>query len=68
MMYDIVRFKQGKRSQLILEGITEEQAKAWCNNEYTRKDGQYFDGFTATGKFPTQKPKYTHYFVPTELV
>lgn len=66
-MYDIIRFRRdGGRKKLIHKGITLEQAQEWCESEYTRKEGVYFDGYTETGKFERLTPKYTRYFTPTK--
>lgn len=69
MTYDIVRFKKdGGRKRLILSGVTIDQAREWCSNEHTKKEGVYFDGFQQSGEFKKHTPKYSHYFVPSELV
>jgi len=64
---DIIRFSANGRQRLILRGITETQAREWCNNPYTRKAGKYFDGFDETGTHVVKgNPKYLKYFIPTE--
>ena len=48
--YKIVRFyypNQNRENEVILEGVTLEQAKEHCQDECTREEGVYFDGYTA---------------------
>lgn len=65
-MKDIIRFKKdGGRQILILYGITKSQAREWCESEYTRKEGKYFDGFVESGTYCVkQMPKYNKFFIP----
>ena len=65
---DIIRFKKNGAKQLILTRITEEQAREWCDNRWTRgKD--WFDGFADTGDYcHNLTAKYNHYFIPDSLV
>lgn len=48
MTYKIIRFFSDSQipSQLIYEGLTLEEAQEHCNNPKTRKDGEWFDGYT----------------------
>ena len=49
-MYNIIRFYAphlDKANRTILRGLTLEQAQAHCKNPQTRKDGEWFDGYTA---------------------
>ena len=49
MTFKIVRFyhpSQDRANQTVRRGLTLEDAKAWCSDPSTRKDGVYFDGFT----------------------
>lgn len=63
---DIIRFKEKGRKILIMSGVTEDQAREWCESPLTRgKD--WFDGFADHGTHcPKSAPKYTHYFAPTK--
>ena len=48
-LYNIVRSYHpslGKRDRLIKTGLTLEQAQAHCRNPKTRKEGEWFDGYT----------------------
>ena len=48
-MYSIVRFYApniNKANRVIQRGLTLEQAQAHCRNPRTRKDGEWFDGYT----------------------
>lgn len=68
-MKDVIRFKKNGKQSLILYCVTEDQAREWCSNPHTRKEGKYFDGFAESGTHCVrQNPKYAHYFVPTESV
>lgn len=51
--YDIVRFyrKEGKRPRVMQEGLTLRQARAHCSDPTTRKEGVYFDGYSAHGNY-----------------
>lgn len=64
---DIIRFFQdGRKKQLIFEGVTKEQAKEWCSSPYTKKAGIWFDGFDTHGEHIFRRnAKYTHYFTPS---
>jgi len=46
--YEIIRFyapNQNKENEVILRGLTIEQAKEHCNDESTQEEGIYFDGY-----------------------
>jgi len=48
MTYNIVRFYHpsvGLEDNIVLEGLTLEEAQAHCQREDTREDGVYFDGY-----------------------
>ena len=48
-MYKIVRYYAphlNKHPRTILKGLTLEQAQAHCSSPATRKEGEYFDGYT----------------------
>jgi len=48
--YKIIRFyhpSQDKVYEIILEGVTLEQAQEHCQDDATWEDGVYFDGYTA---------------------
>jgi hypothetical protein len=48
--YKIIRFyypSQNKENEVILEGITLEQAREHCQDGATKEDGVYFDGYEA---------------------
>lgn len=48
-MYKIVRFYAphlSRKPRTIKTNLTLEQAQAHCNDPKTRKDGEYFDGYT----------------------
>jgi len=46
--YKIVRFYRdpNKSNRTILTGLTLEQAQAHCKDPATRKEGEWFDGYT----------------------
>ena len=47
--YSIVRFyapDQNRESEVIKTGLTLEEAQEHCNDETTRVEGVYFDGYT----------------------
>jgi len=49
--YKIVRFYAphlNRDNRVIKTGLTLEQAQAWCKDPSTRKEGQWFDGYTST--------------------
>lgn len=68
-MFDIIRFYKNGRNQLILKGITEGQAKTWCSSPKTRKEGEWFDGFTNKSKYSCQTPQplFNSFFNPETL-
>lgn len=48
-MYKIVRYyypTQNKENRVIERDLTLEEAQEHCNDETTRKEGIYFDGYT----------------------
>jgi len=48
--YKIIRFfypSTGLENRVILEGVTLEQAQEHCQDDATKEDGVYFDGYTA---------------------
>lgn len=48
--YKIIRFyhpSQDKDNRVIKKGLTLEQAQEHCQDNTTRKDGVYFDGYEA---------------------
>jgi hypothetical protein len=48
-MYNIVRFYAphvGRPNRIIQRGLTLEQAQAHCKDPQTRKEGEWFDGYT----------------------
>ncbi len=45
--YKIIRFYYGdRRRTTIKSNVTLEEAQKHCNDPRTRKEGEYFDGFT----------------------
>lgn len=47
--YNIVRFyapHTGRYNRTVKRGLTLEQAQAHCKDPNTRKDGEWFDGYT----------------------
>ena len=49
MTYNIVRSYAphlDRKNRIIQKGLTLEQAQAHCRNPKTRKDGEWFDGYT----------------------
>ena len=47
--YNIVRFyapQLNRKSRVIKKGLSLEQAQKHCNDPKTRKEGEYFDGYT----------------------
>jgi hypothetical protein len=40
----------GRSSKVILEGLTLQEAKAYCRREDTRKEGEWFDGYEKEAK------------------
>lgn len=71
-MTDVIRFyeKTVSKKRLILSGVTEEQAKEWCNDPKTRKAGEWFDGFVNDNLYNcqnTQKPLYPNNYTPDDL-
>ena len=48
--YKIIRFYhpcQNKDNEVILEGVTLKQAQEHCQDDTTKEEGVYFDGYTA---------------------
>jgi len=47
--YKIVRFYRDsdKKNRVITKGLTLKEAQKHCQNPKTRKEGVYFDGYTA---------------------
>lgn len=48
--YKIVRFYAphlNRNNRVVKTGLTLEQAQAWCKDPSTRKEGQWFDGYTS---------------------
>ena len=45
--YEIIRcYKDDKKPiEIIKSGVTLEEAKGYCNNSETRKEGKYFDAW-----------------------
>lgn len=70
-MYDIVRFYSDGRKKLVMAKVTEEQKDTWCNDERTKKSGEWFDGFTnskkTTYKCQLGKPMYPSNYTPDDL-
>ncbi len=68
MQKDIIRFYKNGKQKIVFYGVTEYQAKEWCNSEYTH-NAKYFDGFSTTGSYGNKKqPIYNQaYFSPTEI-
>lgn len=46
--YMIVRFyrQEGKQAKIMQKGLTLEEAQTHCNDPKTRKEGEWFDGYT----------------------
>ncbi len=66
-MKDIIRFHTTGRQKLIMSGVTDEQAREWCTDPLTRKEGKYFDGFASVDSHCiNQRPYYDHYFKPND--
>lgn len=63
---DVIRFyRKNNRKKLIHYGVTEAQAKEWCESPYTKKEGVYFDGFAQSDTHCIySRPFYDHYFTP----
>ena len=45
-VYKIVRFYFKKPSRTIRSGVTLREAQQHCENPRTKRDGQWFDGYT----------------------
>lgn len=46
--YSIVRFyhpSQNKENEIILQGVSLEQAREHCTDDSTKEEGVYFDGY-----------------------
>ena len=53
--YAIIRFyhpSQERDDEIVCEGLTLEEAQAHCKDPATRKDGVYFDGYSADDEMP----------------
>ena len=48
-LFNIVRFyyDSNKKSRVMQKGLSLEEAKEHCNNPNTRKEGVWFDGYSA---------------------
>jgi hypothetical protein len=67
MKKDIIRFNNKKPNIVLFRGVTEEQAREWCNSPYTKKGQLFFDEFAQTDTHLIgKKPKYVKYFTPSE--
>lgn len=45
--YKIIKFfKNGRKSKILEKNLTLEEAKRYCNREDTKKEGEWFCGFT----------------------
>jgi len=44
-MYNIIRFYADGRNEMVLEGVTLEEARAHCSSPESSEKGEWFDGY-----------------------